>query len=57
MLDLFYITETLAKQHRPKGKRLAIVSNAGGPASMAIDALIRMGGEMGILSEETVDTH
>jgi len=55
MLDLFYITETFAKQRRPKGKRLAIVSNAVGPASMAIDALISMGGEMGILSEETVD--
>ncbi len=53
MLDLFYITETLSKQQRPKGKRLAIVSNAGGPASMAIDALLRMGGQVGILSEET----
>jgi acetyltransferase len=53
MLDLFYITETFAKQRRPKGKRLAIVSNAMGPASMAIDALMSMGGEMGILSEET----
>ncbi len=56
MLDLFYITETLAKQHRPKGKRLAIVTNAVGPASMAIDALIRMGGEMAVLGEGTVDS-
>ena len=55
MLDLFYITETLAKQHRPKGKKLAIVSNAVGSASMAIDALISMGGKLGILSDETVD--
>ncbi len=54
MLDLFYITETLGKQHRPKGKRLAIVSNAVGPASMAIDTLLRMGGELGVLSEEIV---
>lgn len=55
MLDLFYITETLAKQHRPRGKRLAIVSNAAGPASMAIDALIGMGGKLGILSDKTID--
>jgi acetyltransferase len=55
MLDLFYITETFAKQRRPKGKRLAIISNAVGPASMAVDALMSMGGKMGILADETVD--
>jgi acetyltransferase len=53
MLDLFYITETLAKQHRPKGKRLAIVTNAAGSASMSTDALISMGGKPAILSDET----
>ena len=31
--DLFYVAEVLAKQPRPKGKRLTIVTNAGGPAS------------------------
>jgi len=56
MLDLFYITETLAKQRRPKGKRLAIVSNAMGPASLAVDALIRAGGELGILNAEIVSS-
>ena len=29
--DLFYMAEVLAKQPRPKGPRLAIVTNAGGP--------------------------
>ena len=31
-LDLFYLAESLAKQRRPKGNRLAIVTNSGGPA-------------------------
>lgn len=55
MLDLFYITETLAKQHRPQGKRLAIITNSLGPASMAVDALILMEGELAVLGEEVVD--
>jgi len=55
MLDLFYITETLAKQQRPRGKRLAIVSNAAGAASMSIDALISMEGKLGNLSDETIE--
>ena len=29
--DLFYMAEVLAKQPRPRGPRLAIVTNAGGP--------------------------
>ena len=41
-LDLFYIVETLAKQHRPNGKRLAIITNAGAPAVLAVDALLRL---------------
>jgi acetyltransferase len=55
MLDLFYMTETLAKQHRPRGKRLAIITNSLGPASMAVDALILMEGELAVLGEEVVD--
>ena len=30
--DLFYVAEVLGKQPRPKGRRLAILTNAGGPA-------------------------
>ena len=37
--DLFYMAEVLAKQPRPKGPRLAIVTNAGGPGVLAADAL------------------
>ncbi|PYV27307.1 MAG: acetyl CoA synthetase subunit alpha [Acidobacteria bacterium] len=52
--DLFYMAEVLSKQPRPRGPRLAIVTNAGGPGVLATDALIGQGGEMAKLSEETV---
>ena len=38
--DLFYMAEVLSKQPRPKGPRLTIVTNAGGPGVLATDALI-----------------
>ena len=38
--DLFFMADVLAKQPRPKGKRLCIVTNAGGPGVLATDALI-----------------
>jgi acyl-CoA synthetase (NDP forming) len=44
--DLFYMAEVLAKQPRPRGPRLAIVTNAGGAAVLATDALIAEGGEL-----------
>ena len=44
--DLFYMAEVLAKQPRPKGPRLTIVTNAGGPGVLATDALITGGGEL-----------
>jgi len=51
--ELFYMAEVLAKQPRPKGPRLTIVTNAGGPGVLATDALITNGGELTKLSEET----
>jgi len=39
MADLFYMADVLAKQPRPHGPRLQIVSNAGAPAALALDAL------------------
>ncbi len=51
--DLFNCAETLAKQPRPKGSRLAVISNAGGPGVMAVDALIKSGGRLAELSPET----
>ncbi len=52
--DLFNMTELLAKQPRPKGKRLTILTNAGGPGVLATDALIREGGQLAQLSAETI---
>lgn len=51
--DLFYMAEALAKQPRPRGPRLAIVTNAGGPAVLATDALVSNGGELAVLSDAT----
>jgi acetyltransferase len=51
--DLFDMAETLGKQPRPKGPRLTVVTNAGGPAVLATDALISGGGELAELSPET----
>ncbi|MBD2524747.1 bifunctional acetate--CoA ligase family protein/GNAT family N-acetyltransferase [Nostoc sp. FACHB-133] len=51
--DLFDIAEVLAKQPRPQGPRLTILTNAGGPGVLATDALIAAGGEVAPISEET----
>ena len=44
--DIFYMVEVLAKQPRPAGPRLTMMTNAGGPAVLATDALIGAGGEL-----------
>jgi acetyltransferase len=51
--ELFYMAEVLGKQPRPAGDRLTILTNAGGPAVLATDALILAGGHLAKLSEET----
>jgi acetyltransferase len=52
--ELFDMAEVLAKQPRPKGPRLTIITNAGGPGVLATDALLRNGGELAQLSDETM---
>jgi acetyltransferase len=52
--DLFYMAEVLGRQPRPKGPRLTILTNAGGPAVLATDALVASGGELAELSPETL---
>jgi acetyltransferase len=49
--DLFYMAETLARQPRPRGPRLMILTNAGGPGVLATDTLVASGGELAPLSE------
>jgi len=53
--DLFHMAETLARQPRPRGPRLTIVTNAGGPGVLATDALIATGGELAPLSEASIE--
>jgi acetyltransferase len=53
--ELFYMAEVLGKQPRPKGKRLTILTNAGGPGVLATDALITNGGELAKISTETME--
>ncbi len=53
--ELFNVAEVLAKQPRlPKGPRMTIITNAGGPGVLATDALISTGGELATLSEQTI---
>src|SRR5690349_17031370 len=55
--DLFYMAEVLSKQPSPKGPRLTIVTNAGGPGVLATDALITGGGELADLSPEAMEEY
>jgi len=52
--ELFDCAELMAKQPRPRGPRLAIVTNGGGPGVMATDTLARYGQEPALLDAETV---
>ena len=51
--DLFYMAEVLSKQPRPRGPRLTILTNAGGPGVLATDALIANGGKVATLSSDS----
>jgi acetyltransferase len=53
--DIFYMTEVLAHQPRPKGPKLAIITNAGGPGVIATDALLTLGGELAEISTSTTE--
>ena len=52
--DIFHMAEVLSKQPRPRGRRLMILTNAGGPGVLATDALIGSGGELATLSDESL---
>jgi acetyltransferase len=53
--ELFNLSEALDKQPRPKGPSLTIVTNAGGPAVLATDALLGDGGRLAELSADTLE--
>jgi acetyltransferase len=52
--DLFDMAEVLGKQPRPRGRRLGIITNAGGPGVLATDALLAAGGEITALQPKTL---
>lgn len=52
--EIFNMADLLAKQPRPKGNRLTIVTNAGGPGVLATDALTWGKGKLAELSDTTM---
>jgi acetyltransferase len=53
--EVFELAEVLSKQPRPKGNRLTIITNAGGPGVLSTDALIGGGGALASISDETMN--
>ncbi|KAL7068356.1 putative acetyl-CoA synthetase [Cryptosporidium serpentis] len=53
--ELFNCALVLNKMPRPKGPKLLILTNAGGPAVIAADALDISGAELSILPRSTID--
>jgi len=51
--ELFHYAVAFANQPLPAGRRVAVVTNAGGPGVMAADAAIRQGLQMATLAEGT----
>ncbi len=52
--NIFDFTDLVGRKRIPKGNRLVIVTNAGGPGVMATDSLISLGGKLVNLSDETM---
>lgn len=54
--ELFDVAMILANQPLPRGSRVAILTNAGGPAIMASDACESQGLELATLQDSTLET-
>ncbi|MEN0005707.1 MAG: bifunctional acetate--CoA ligase family protein/GNAT family N-acetyltransferase [Bacteroidota bacterium] len=54
LAQLFHCAQALAHQPRPKGNRLAIVTNAIGPGLLAADHLKMKGGKLATFSPQTI---
>jgi acetyltransferase len=52
--ELFAAAETLSRLTTLSGKRLAILTNGGGVGVLAVDRLVDLGGELAVISPETV---
>jgi len=53
--ELFDVASALSNQPIPKGNKVCVVTNAGGPGILATDALINNGMEMPSLSSKTIN--
>jgi acetyltransferase len=53
--EVFDAAELLAGRRTPRGDRLAVVTNAGGPGVMAADALLERGGRLAQPDEATLE--
>ena len=53
--EIFSMADVLGKQPRPKGPRLTIITNAGGPGVLATDKLLTTGGELAEVSPKTME--
>ena len=52
--EMFDCAELLARQQTPKGDRMAIITNAGGPGVMTTDALIARNGKLATITDDTM---
>lgn len=52
--QLFNMAQAVAMQPLPRGNRLAVVTNAGGPGVLATDYLMENGGQLAKLSDATM---
>jgi acetyltransferase len=52
--QLFNALETLSRMKPLRGERLAIICNGMGPNALATDRLLKSGGKLAVLSEETI---
>lgn len=51
--DMFALAQALLHQPPPKGPRMAVVTNAGGPGILATDAIVGLGLEMAAIAPPT----
>ncbi|MFN8825885.1 MAG: acetate--CoA ligase family protein [Planctomycetota bacterium] len=52
--DMFALAQALLTQPLPRGRRMAVVTNAGGPGILATDAIAGLGMEMASIAPATV---
>lgn len=55
ILDLFNAAEVLSSKNLPRGPRLAIITNSGGPGVMSTDTLIERGGKLAELGPQSIE--